>query len=78
MATLVKEFDSQLDSRNRVTLRGATVDHYHVKSYSDGSFKFEPRVLVPLDVWEQIEAAEGNVKKGKKPRKLDLSKMPQV
>lgn len=43
----VKEYDTKVDSRRRVTLRGAVFEHYHVTEYEDGRVLLEPRELVP-------------------------------
>jgi hypothetical protein len=41
-----REYDAPLDSRKRLTLRGAEYSNYHVIEYEDGSFLLEPRMLV--------------------------------
>lgn len=41
-----KEYDAKLDSRNRITIRDAAYDHYHVREFEDGTVVLEPRVLV--------------------------------
>ncbi len=47
----VKEYDAKLDVKRRVTLRGASFDHYHVREYDDGRIELEPRQLVtPFEV----------------------------
>lgn len=46
MADVKKEYDAKTDSRGRVTLRGATFDHYHVREYEDGTIELAPRELV--------------------------------
>ena len=47
----VKEYDAKVDVKRRVTLRGASFDHYHVKEYADGKIELEPRQLVaPFEV----------------------------
>lgn len=42
----VREYNVSLDSRNRLTLRGAEFENYHVVEYEDGSYRLEPRILV--------------------------------
>lgn len=45
-----KEYDAKLDSRNRITIRDAAYDHYHVREFEDGTVVLEPRVLVSPNV----------------------------
>ena len=42
-----KQYDARLDSKRRVTIRGAMFDYYHVIEYDDGKVVLEPRVLTP-------------------------------
>ena len=65
----VKEFDTTLDSRRRITLRDAPYANYHVTAYDDGSFRLEPRILVePHSMSERtrrmIDGAAKNFRKG--------------
>jgi hypothetical protein len=41
-----REYDAKLDSRNRITIRDAGYDHYHVRELEDGTVILEPRVLI--------------------------------
>ena len=41
-----REYDAKLDSRNRITIRDAEYEHYHVREFEDGTVVLEPRVLV--------------------------------
>lgn len=41
-----RQYDAKLDSRNRITLRDAAYEHYHVREFEDGTVVLEPRVLV--------------------------------
>jgi len=42
----VKENDALIDPKKRLTLRGATYDHYRVLEYADGRIVLEPRELI--------------------------------
>jgi len=42
----VREYEATLDGRNRLTVRDAGYQHYHVKEFDDGTVVLEPRVLV--------------------------------
>ncbi len=43
---LVRQYEATLDARNRLTVRDAGYQHYHVKEFDDGTVVLEPRVLV--------------------------------
>lgn len=43
---ITREYEAHLDSKGRVTLRGARHRYYHVSVHDDGSYIFEPRELV--------------------------------
>lgn len=43
---LVKKYDAPVDSKKRVTIRGASFTHYRIEEYSDGTIFLKPRVLV--------------------------------
>ena len=74
-ATLV--YDAKMDSKKRVTLRGAKYEYYNVQEMDDGSVILSPRVLVPpFEVSEnalrEMDQSMENFKAGKvsKPIKL--------
>lgn len=74
----VKEYDARIDTKKRVTLRGARYDHYHVQEYSDGRIVLEPRELVaPFEVSKKtlttMDQSMKNLKKGKVSKPIDLS-----
>lgn len=73
-----KNYDAKLDAKRRLTIRNASTEFYHVTEYEDGTVKLEPRVLVPPDILEQIDAAVERHKAGHKGTKLDWSKLPDV
>lgn len=43
---IVKDYTASVDSKKRVTIRGALYKYYNVKEYNDGSIMLEPRELV--------------------------------
>lgn len=74
-ATLV--YDAKMDSKKRVTLRGAKYEYYNVQEMDDGSVLLSPRVLVsPFEIsantLETMDKAVENFKSGNvsKPIKL--------
>ena len=47
----VNEYDAKVDVKRRITLRGASFEHYHVREYDDGRIELEPRQLVaPFEI----------------------------
>lgn len=79
MDIAVKEYDSKIDSKKRIILRGAGYDYYHVKEFDDGTIILEPRVLsAPFSVSEKtlsmMDASMENLKKGIAGNPIDLSK----
>jgi len=49
MAQAVKEYDAKLDSKKRLTIRGARTKYYHVTEKEDGTIELSPRELVHPD-----------------------------
>ena len=43
---ILKEYDAKLDSKQRLTIRGAEYQYYNVKAYDDGHIELLPRILV--------------------------------
>ena len=77
MATATLTYDAKMDSKKRVTLRGAKYEYYNVQEMDDGSVLLSPRVLVsPFEVSENtlktMDQSIKNIKAGKvsKPIKL--------
>jgi hypothetical protein len=51
MMSPVNEYVAKIDTKKRVTLRGAMFTHYQVKEFRDGRITLEPRVIVtPFEV----------------------------
>jgi hypothetical protein len=77
MAT-VKEYDARIDTKKRVTLRGASYANYHVQEYADGRIVLEPRELVaPFKLskktLETMDKSMRNLKRGKVSKPIDIS-----
>lgn len=73
-----RTYDTRLDSKRRLTIRGASFEYYHVKEYSDGHIVLEPRVLTPpFEVSQRtlamMDSAIGNFRKGQVSAPVDLS-----
>ena len=45
-ATIRTNYNAHLDSKRRLTLRGASHEYYNVKEYDNGFILLEPRELV--------------------------------
>ena len=78
-ATVIKEYDAHLDPKKRIKLRGAEVQYYAVKMFSDGRVMLEPRVLVPPEViskrtLKMLDRAARNYRKGKVSEPIDLDR----
>ncbi|HAP44059.1 MAG: hypothetical protein A2087_01590 [Spirochaetes bacterium GWD1_61_31] len=74
----VKEYDARLDTKKRVTIRGAHYDHYHVIEYPNGKIILEPRELVaPFEVSKRslamMDEAVAQYKNGVVSGPVDLS-----
>ena len=76
--TAVKDYTVHIDSKKRVTLRGATFQYYNVKEYDNGCIMLEPRELTVPDsisarTLEDIDRAISNFKLGEVSPAIDLS-----
>lgn len=74
----VKEYDAHLDSKNRVTLRGAQYEYYNVKELDNGCYILEPRELrapkeISATTLRDMDRAVANFKAGKVSDNIDLS-----
>ncbi|WP_270448527.1 hypothetical protein [Lactobacillus delbrueckii] len=74
----VKDYNVHIDSKKRVTLRGAKYQYYNVKEYDNGCIMLEPRELVvPAEISAKslasMDQAIHNFKHGKTSDSIDLS-----
>lgn len=74
----VKSYTTHIDSKKRITLRGAIFQHYEVKIFENGCIILEPRILtVPEGISDRtlkdMDEAVANFKKGKVSAPIDLS-----
>lgn len=42
----IKDYTAHIDTKKRITLRGARYDYYNVREYANGCIILEPRELV--------------------------------
>jgi len=76
---IVKKYETNLDSKKRLTVRGAPFKHYVVEVYSNGKVVLNPRVLVDpnkisRNTLKMIEKSMKNYKEGKVSEPIDLDK----
>ena len=76
--TAVKDYTVHIDSKKRITLRGALFQYYNVKEYDNGCIMLEPRELtVPESIsartLEDMDRAISNFKMGEVSPVVDLS-----
>ena len=74
----VKDYTVHIDSKKRVTLRGAAYQYYNVRESKNGCIILEPRELtVPESVsartLKDMDRAIANFKKGNVSEAVDLS-----
>lgn len=73
------EYTTTIDSKKRLTIRGAKHSFYVVKEYTTGKIVLSPRILVdpneiPKSTLKIIESSVKNLKKGKVSKSLNLKK----
>lgn len=81
--TVLKEYDTKLDSKNRVTVRKPRFDHFHVVEFDDGHIELQPRVLIDpnllsMNTLKMMDSSVENLKKGKVSKPIDLSQFGEV
>lgn len=78
MDSVIKSYDTHLDAKNRITLRGVGFKNYLVKVFENGCIILEPRVLsVPETIskktLEDMDRAVANIRIGNVSEAIDLS-----
>jgi len=80
MATAVlNQYTAHLDTKKRLTVRGALSDYFSVKVFTDGHVVLEPRVLVDPGVISKkalrmMDQSAANMKKRVASPAIDLKK----
>lgn len=74
----VKDYTVHIDSKKRITLRGAAYQYYNVREYTNGCIILEPRELTVPDTisartLRDMDMAIANFKKGNVSEVIDLS-----
>ncbi|MEX0894546.1 MAG: hypothetical protein WDZ36_02215 [Balneolaceae bacterium] len=83
MAQSVKEYSTKLDSKNRITIRGARTNYFHVTEKKDGTVILSPRKLVHPDEiskrsLKMVEQAIEKFKKGEVSEPVDLEELEKL
>lgn len=64
MSDSVKQYDARIDSKKRITLRGAQTEYFHVSEHDDGTIILSPRTLVHPDqvseAYKKIRSIHGD------------------
>lgn len=74
----IRDYTVHIDSKKRVTLRGALYQYYNVKEFQNGCIMLEPRELTVPDsissrTLEDMDRAIENFKLNKVSEPIDLS-----
>ena len=74
----VKDYTVHIDSKKRVTLRGALYQYYNVREYENGCIILEPRELavpdsISVNTLRDMDRAIENFKLGNVSEAIDLS-----
>ena len=75
---VVREYDTRLDNKRRLTLRGADFEYYHVIVMENGTILLEPRELttpfqVSTKTLTMMDEAVNYMKNGMVSEAIDLS-----
>lgn len=78
-AAAPKEYDARVDSKKRVTIRGAEHGYFRVVHRKDGTILLKPRVLqdaepVSARTLRMMDEAMKNLRAGKRSKPADLQK----
>ncbi len=74
----IKDYTVHIDSKKRVTLRGASYQYYNVKEYENGCIMLEPRELtvpegISAKTLKDMDRAIENFRMGTTSPAIDLS-----
>ncbi len=83
MAEVIKKYDAKLDSKKRLTIRGARTEYYHVTERKDGTIELSPRELVHPDkisekTLQMIDKAVEKFKEGEVSEPIDLDELEKL
>ena len=83
MASVVDEYNAKLDSKKRLTIRGARTEYYHVTERKDGTIELSPRELVHPDeisekTLEMVDKAIAKFKNGEVSEPVDMDELEKL
>lgn len=78
MQNAVREYDTKIDSKKRITLRSGVFEYYHVSELNNGTIILEPRELtqpfcVSANTLNMMDSSIENLKAGLVSDAVDLS-----
>ena len=77
-AAAPQEYDARLDSRKRMTIRGAVHEFFRVRHRKDGSILLQPlpsEEPVSAETLRGMDAAVRNLRAGNRAKPVDLKKL---
>lgn len=82
-ATKKREYDAKIDSKKRLTIRGARTRHYHVTEYEDGTVELSPRELIHPDeisrrTLQMMDRAMEHLQKGEVSEPVDMDALQDL
>ena len=82
MQNTVREYDTRLDTKRRITLRGASFDYYHVSVFDNGQIVLDPRELtapfqVSVNTLAMMDESIQNMRTGSVSAVIDLSEFTE-
>lgn len=82
-SAIQKKYDARIDTKKRITLRGATSSFYHVTEFSDGSIVLSPRELAhPEEISRKtlavMDEAVRYLDQGKASEPVDLEELKRL
>ena len=74
----VREYDTKIDNKKRITLRGSRFEYYHVVEFPNGKIELQPRERkepfeISRETLRMMDLSMENLKKGITSEALDLS-----
>lgn len=83
VANQTKEYDARLDTKKRLTVRGARTRYYHVTEYEDGTVTMSPRTLIHPDeisrrTLDMMDKAIQNMAGGKASKPVDMQELEKL
>ena len=78
MAQALKAYDAKIDSKNRISIRNAQYEYYHVEELDNGLIMLSPRVLtdpytLSKSTLSMMDESMKNFKEGIASKPIDLS-----